>query len=126
MEEDRLQAKFVLQVSAVSLCLLLTAGCKSRFVEATIVNQGPPVHVVEFDYPSASFGANVLATGARFNYRFKIQGSGPPLSLHYEDTAGKTHTADGPKVDLGEEGSLLVTIEPGGAVNWAPSLTNPK
>ncbi len=120
-----MRLKFALKVSAVSLLLVVAGGCKSRFIEATIVNQGPAVHVLEFDYPNASFGANVLATGATFNYRFKVQGSGP-LALHYEDVSGKPHTADGPKVDLGDQGSLLVTIDAGGTVSWAPSLTNPK
>ena len=111
-----------------SLWLILSiglAGCRSRFVEVTIVNQGPTIHVVEFDYPSASFGANLLATGAKYHYRFKIQGSGP-LSLQYEDASGHTHTAQGPNVELGDEGSLLVDIAPQGAVIWSPSLTNPK
>jgi hypothetical protein len=89
------------------------------------VNQGPALHVMEFDYPSASFGANELASGAKFHYRFKIQGAGP-LSLQYEDGGGHTHTAAGPSVDLGDEGSLLVTINPTGAVSWTSSLTNPK
>ena len=108
----------------LTLCVGL-AGCRSRFVEVTIVNQGPTVHVMEFDYPSASFGANSLATGAQYHYRFKVQGSGP-LSLQYEDGSGKTHTAQGPKVDLGDQGSLLVNIDARGAVTWTPDLTNPK
>ncbi len=89
------------------------------------MNQGPALHVMEFDYPSASFGANVLAAGGKFHYRFKVQGSGP-LSLQYEDGEGHTHTAAGPNVDLGDQGSLLVTVSPTGTVTWAPSLTNPK
>jgi hypothetical protein len=107
------------------LCVAGLAGCRSRFVEITIVNQGPALHVMEFDYPNASFGANQLATGDKYHYRFKIQGSGP-LSLQYEDAEGQTHTAPGPHVDLGDQGSLLVTIKPAGAVTWTTSLTNPK
>lgn len=103
----------------------MLAGCRSRFVEVTIVNQGPIVHVMEFDYPSASFGANQLASGAKYTYRFKIQGPGP-LSLQFEDASGKSHTSEGPKVDLGDQGSLLVNIDPRGGVTWKPSLTNPK
>jgi hypothetical protein len=80
---------------------------------------------MEFDYPSASFGANVLATGDKYNYRFKIQGSGP-VSLQYEDGSGKTRTAQGPKVEQGDQGSLLVNIDAQGAVTWTPNLTNPK
>jgi hypothetical protein len=107
-----------------ALCLGL-AGCRSRFIEVTIVNQGPMLHVMEFDYPSASFGANQLATGATYHYRFKVQGPGS-LSLQYEDLAGHTRTAEGPKVDLGDQGSLLVNVTPNGAVTWAPNLTNPR
>jgi hypothetical protein len=121
------QAQFLVKLRGMLLLTLLAgvAGCRSRFVEATIVNQGPALRVMEFDYPSASFGANVLAAGDKFHYRFKIQGSGP-LSLQYEDGAGHNHSATGPNVDLGDQGSLLVTISPAGAVTWTPSLTNPK
>jgi hypothetical protein len=107
------------------LLLVVLAGCRSRFVEITIVNQGPTVHVVEFDYPSASFGANLLTTGASYHYRFKVQGPGL-LSLQYEDASGHTRTVQGPKVELGDQGSLLVKIGEGGTVTWAPNLTNPK
>jgi hypothetical protein len=100
-------------------------GCRSRNVDVTIVNQGPTMHVMEFDYPNASFGANQLASGAKYTYRFQIQGSGP-LSLQYEDASGKNHTSEGPKVDRGDQGSLLVNIDPEGAVGWKLSLTNPK
>ena len=108
----------------LTLCFVL-AGCRSRFVDVTIVNQGPTVHVLEFDYPSASFGANQLASGAKYHYRFKIQGSGP-LSLQYEDASGHPHNVAGPEVDLGDQGTLLVNIDPQGAVTWNPNLTNPK
>jgi hypothetical protein len=48
------------------------------------------------------------------------------LSLQYEDGSGKTHNAQGPRVDLGDQGSLLVNIDTNGAVTWTPNLTNPK
>jgi hypothetical protein len=104
---------------------VLLGGCRSRVVDVTIVNQGPTMHVVEFDYPSASFGANQIASGARYTYRFQIQGPGP-LSLQYEDPSGKNHTSEGPKVERGDQGTLLVNIDPGGVVSWKPNLTNPR
>ena len=91
------------------------------------MNQGPTVHVVEFDYPSASFGANLLTTGA--SYQLPLQGPGTQVCCRcqYEDAAGnKRHTAQGPNVELGDQGSLLVKIAPQGAVTWTPNLTNPK
>ncbi len=124
LNEEALLAKIKIGVSLFALCLGL-AGCKSRFIEVTIVNQGPMLHVMEFDYPSASFGANQLATGAKYHYRFKVQGPGP-LSLQYEDGSGHTRTAEGPKVNLGDQGSLVVNVAPNGAVTWAPNLTNPR
>jgi hypothetical protein len=117
-------AKVKIRVILLALCVGLS-GCRSRFIEVTIVNQGPLLHVMEFDYPSASFGANQLPTGATFHYRFKVQGPGS-LSLQYEDASGHTRTAEGPKVDLGDQGSLLVNVAPNGAVTWAPNLTNPR
>ena len=124
LNEEALLAKVKIRVSLLALCLGL-AGCRSRFIEVTIVNQGPMLHVMEFDYPSASFGANQLATGAKYHYRFKVQGPGS-LSLQYEDSSGHTRTAEGPKVDLGDQGSLVVNVAPNGAVTWAPTLTNPR
>ena len=124
LNEEALLAKA--KSSVILLALLVgLSGCRSRFIEVTIVNQGPMLHVMEFDYPSASFGANQLATGAKYHYRFKVQGPGS-LSLQYEDASGHTRTAEGPKVDLGDQGSLVVNVAPNGAVTWAPTLTNPR
>jgi hypothetical protein len=122
--EEALLAKVKIRISLLALCLGL-GGCQSRFIEVPIVNQEPMLHVMEFDYPSASFGANQLATGAKYHYRFKVQGPGS-LSLQYEDSSGHTRTAEGPKVDLGDQGSLVVNVAPNGAVTWAPTLTNPR
>ncbi|HET6215876.1 MAG TPA: hypothetical protein VFE27_02585 [Acidobacteriaceae bacterium] len=116
---------FRVPVGFLLLALSVIAGCRSRVVEVTIVNQGPAMRVMEFDYPSASFGTNALATGAKYDYRLTIQGSGP-VSLEYEDRSGKTRTAQGPKVEQGDQGSLLVNIDAHGAVTWTPNLTNPK
>lgn len=120
------QARFLVKGRSLWLLMLCAsglAGCHSHFVEVTIVNQGPIMHVMEFDYPNASFGANMLDSGAKYHYRFKIQGSGP-LTLQYQDVSGQNHTSEGPKVGLGEEGSLLVSIDARGAVTWTPTLTN--
>jgi hypothetical protein len=102
--------------------MLALTGCHSHIVVATIANQGPAVRLIEFDYPSASFGTDQIAAGSLYHYRFKIQGSGP-LTLSFQDSAGKPHTMQGPTVHQGQEGSLLVTIEgQGSKVTWTPQL----
>ena len=106
------------------LGLVALAGCRSHVVDITIVNHGPALRVVEFDYPNASFGVNQLASGGRYQYRIQVQGSGT-VSLQYEGASGhKSYT--GPKVNLGDQGSLLVDIDPGGAVTWRRGLAGSK
>jgi len=101
--------------------LLLTAGCHSAFIEATIRNRmDRPISLVELDYPSASFGTQTLAPNQDFHYRFKVLGSGN-LKLIYTDTAHVEHDIAGPHLDEGEEGSLTVTIA-AGRVDWSPQL----
>ena len=97
------------------------SGCRSAFVAAEMnKDTASPLTVVEVDYPSASFGTQNLAPGATFRYRFKILGSGP-TKLTYTDTHGQEHTATGPTLEEGSEGSLAIRISPAG-VAWEPHL----
>ena len=105
------------------LCFsLLLGGCRARLVDAKIVNQGPALQLLEFDYPSASFGVDKLPAGGVYHYRFAVKGAGP-LTLHFEDSAGHSYTANGPAVNEGQEGSLTVTIDGARQVSWKKDLT---
>ncbi len=95
----------------VAVGLLGVVGCRSAYVEADVVNAtGAAVSLVEVDYPSASFGVESLAAGARYHYRFKILGSGATKVL-WTDAARKEHTVAGPELHEGEQGPLTVTIQ---------------
>jgi len=108
----------------IALPLILLFGCHSSFVEVTIDNQSPtPLRLVEVDYPSASFGAEAIPANSKFNYRFKVQGSGP-LKLEFTDAQGKLHDTDGPQLREGQEGRLIITIDSAGNVSWQPTLTS--
>lgn len=116
-------ATAVLPAALLLASLGFLAGCKSTFVQTTIVNHsGAPLRLVELDYPSASFGTTNLNNAAEFHYRFKIQGSGS-VKLDFVDSAGKTHHAVGPELDEGQEGSLIITIDDANKVSWKPSFT---
>jgi hypothetical protein len=54
-----------------------------------------------------------------------VQGPGE-VSLQFEDANGHNRKATGPKVDAGDEGSLLVTVGPAGAVTFNASVTQPR
>ncbi|QNI33737.1 hypothetical protein H7849_07400 [Alloacidobacterium dinghuense] len=109
--------------AAVLLFSLTFTGCRSAFVSATITNNSAaPVTLIEVDYPSASFGVGALAPGAQFHYRFKIQGGGP-IKLQFTDASGKAHTASGPDLQQGEQGTLQMNIESSGNISWIPNLT---
>ena len=113
------------EVAAVLACLvsLGTVACRSAFVETTVQNDGPtPLHVIEVDYPSASFGMQTLDAHAMYHYHFKIQGSGP-VTITFLDSVGKPHTATGPTLTQGQQGTLKITIDPAGAVSWGTNLS---
>ena len=108
--------------SVTTLAILCTlpylAGCRSRFVSASIVNgTDAPLRLIEVDYPNASFGLSTLAPHAVYHYRFKVQGSGE-LQLVYTDALGHVLTRKGPTVAEGDQRALAITIGPEGAVQW--------
>lgn len=65
--------------------------------------------LVEVDYPSASFGKEVLTDGGTFHYRFKILGSGA-TKVSWTDAEHHDHTVPGPELHEGEEGHLTITF----------------
>jgi hypothetical protein len=114
-------------ISSVALlaCLSLSA-CRSAFVQTAIVNRsGAAVHLIEVDYPSASFGTQEIADGGTYQYRFKIQDSGP-VKITYTGADNTVRFSTGPTLNQGQQGSLAITLEPGGKVTWAPELSSSK
>jgi hypothetical protein len=102
--------------------MLIACGCKSYWVDATIENQtGQPVHELEVDYPSASFGANLVAPGAEMHYRFQIRGAGP-IKLEYTIGDGKTARAQGLNLAEHQQGQLTIRLLPQGKVVFLPNL----
>lgn len=101
---------------------VLVGGCKSPYINATVKNDtGAEVTLVEVDYPSASFGRDVLAAGAVYPYRFKIIGSGA-TKVSWTDAERKQHTANGPELHEGQQGSLGITLTATGA-QWSQQLS---
>ena len=101
---------------------LAVAGCHSYHIDSTIVNRtGAPAQLLEVDYPSASFGADAIAPGASFHYRFQVRGSGP-LKITY--TVANSHQVQitGPTLYEGEQGQLRIILLPGGKAQFLPKL----
>jgi hypothetical protein len=106
------------------LAALSLSACRSAFVETTLENDGPtPLRLIEVDYPSASFGTQSLDPRATYHYHFKIQGSGP-ITLTYTGSDGKTHTATGPVLSEGQQGSLRIVVDASGGVRWIENLSS--
>jgi hypothetical protein len=109
-------------VAAGTLSLLAVCGCASKYVQASVRNQtGGAVTLVEVDYPSASFGTETLAPDGVYNYRFKILGSGPTKVL-WTDASRNQHEVAGPKLEEGQQGTLIVTLTQSDA-SWDTKLT---
>ena len=95
----------------------LLSGCRARPspgepappFQITIRNQGPDIHQLEVDYPSASFGRDYVKSGASFNYAPKLIGSGP-VKVMFNDSAGRSHTATGPVINESMRSTLVISI----------------
>jgi len=110
-------------ILAAALCPGV-AACRSAFVETTVENQSSaPLHLIEVDYPSASFGMQTLDSHASYRYHFKVQGTGP-VTVTFIDSTGKPHTATGPTLTQGQHGNLKITIDQANAVSWGANLTS--
>jgi hypothetical protein len=102
----------------LTVALLALAGCHGAVVNATIENHtGGSLQMIELDYPSASFGVNSLANGAKYPYSFEVHGSGQ-LRISYQDAKGTPHEAKGPSLHDGDTGPLDVSIAPDNTVHW--------
>jgi hypothetical protein len=94
--------------------------CHSYHIDTTIENRtGAPIQLLEVDYPSASFGADRIAAGATFHYRFQVRGSGP-LTLSYTSAGGKEVKITGPDLAERQQGQLQIVLLPGGKFEFHP------
>jgi hypothetical protein len=103
--------------------LMTAAGCRSYHVETTVQNRtGEAIHLLEVDYPSASFGADSMSAGATVHYRIQLQGSGA-LKVQYTAGNGRPAQIDGPSVAERQQGRLEIVLLPGGKAEFHPELT---
>jgi hypothetical protein len=111
--------------SAALALLILISGCHSYHIDATVENRtGAPIQLLEVDYPSASFGANSLAAGADFHYRFQVNGSGQ-LKVSYTTANGQSVHIAGLNLVERQQGQLNIVLEPGGKADFLPEFTPP-
>jgi hypothetical protein len=112
-------------VSLLSIALLALTACHSYHIDTTIVNRtGAPVQLLEVDYPDASFGADVIAAGASFHYRFQIRGSGP-LKISYTGASDKQIQITGPTLGERQQGQLKIILLPQGKAQFLPQFSSP-
>ncbi|MGB7264022.1 MAG: hypothetical protein WBC92_00820 [Terracidiphilus sp.] len=107
----------------LSPALLAASACHSYHIDTTIENRtGAPVQLLEVDYPDASFGADSIAIGADYHYRFQVRGSGL-LKLQYTASNGKQVQITGPTLAEGQQGRLEIVLLPGAKAEFHPQLT---
>jgi hypothetical protein len=100
----------------------LTA-CHSYHIEATVENHtGGTVTLLEVDYPSASFGADALATDGVFHHRIQVRGSGP-ITVQYTGPHGRAVQVQGPNIYEQQNGSIEIVLLPNGKAEFHPALT---
>jgi hypothetical protein len=102
------------------------SGCHSYQIDATVENRtGAAIELLEVDYPTASFGADTLAAGADFHYRFQVRGSGPTRVQYSETGNHRVHQMSGPEVFERQEGTLEVVLLSDGKASFFQRLSPP-
>jgi hypothetical protein len=108
----------------LSASLILLTSCHSRHIDMTVENRtGKAIHLLEVDYPSASFGADSLAAGELFHYRIQLRGRGP-LKVQYTGSAGQQVQVEGTTLAEPQEGQIEIVLLPGGQAEFHPELTD--
>ena len=101
----------------------LATACHSYHIDTTVENRtGADIQLLEVDYPSASFGADRIASGAVYHYRFQIRGSGP-LKINYTGPDEKQVQIAGPTLVERQQGQLKIVLLPAGKAQFVPQLT---
>jgi hypothetical protein len=111
--------------AAALVSTIFVSGCHSYHIDTTVENRtGAPIQLLEVDYPSASFGADSLADGADFHYRFQVNGSGQ-MKVSYTAANGQMVQISGGTLVERQQGRLDIVLEPGGKAEFHPQLTPP-
>src|ERR1700691_2559525 len=101
-------------IAIVLFAVLLFSACHSYHIDATIENRtGADIQLLEVDYPSASFGADRIASGAIYHYRFQVNGSGP-LKITYTGAGERQVQIAGPTLAERQQGQLKIVLLPAG------------
>ena len=112
-------------IAIVLLAVLLFSACHSYHIDATIENRtGTDIQLLEVDYPSASFGADHLASGATYHYRFQVRDSGP-IKITYTGPDQKQIQIAGPTIVERQQGQVKIALLPTGKAQFQPQLTPP-
>ncbi len=111
---------------AATLLIALAAltGCRSYHVQISVDNHtGAAIQLLEVDYPSASFGADSLASDGNINYSIQVRGSGP-IKVQYTVAGVAQKQISGPSLSEGDEGQLKIVLLPGDKVEFTPRFSH--
>jgi len=112
-------------VAFLSCVFLAATACHSYHIDTTIENRtGADIQLLEVDYPSASFGADRIASGALYHYRIQVTGSGP-LKITYTGADQKQVQIAGPTLVERQQGQLKIVLLPAGQAQFLPQLMPP-
>jgi hypothetical protein len=122
---DLTASRRTILASLLSCALFAVTACHSYHIDATIENRtGADIQLLEVDYPSASFGADHLASGATYHYRFQVRDSGP-VKITYTGPDQKQVQIAGPTLAERQQGQLKIVLLPAGKAQFTPQLTPP-
>jgi hypothetical protein len=115
--------RFIFAAVFCAPACLFVLGCHSYRIDVVVENHtGGAIELLEVDYPSASFGADKLDSGAEYRYRITVRDSGP-VKVQYTETASqKVRQMIGPTLVEHQEGRLEIVLLPEGKAEFYPQV----
>jgi hypothetical protein len=90
--------------------MIAMAGCHAHVVKISVTNSSSePIKTIIVDYPSATFGKDILAPRETYFSLIKPVDKGP-IKVRFTDAQGATHTYKSISLEQGDDGSVDIKL----------------
>lgn len=94
----------------VLVFLMAMAGCRAHVVKISLTNTSTePIHTIIVDYPTATFGKDMLASRETYFSLVKPVDKGP-ITVRFTDAQGGSHTYKSVSLEPGDDGWVNIKL----------------
>jgi hypothetical protein len=95
---------------AALVFVIALAGCRAHVVKISMTNTSTePIKTIIVDYPSATFGKDMLAPRETYFSLIKPVDKGP-IKVRFTDAQGVNHSYESISLEQGDDGSVNIKL----------------